>query len=113
MARPEVGLEPHLVPGAGFLPQGVAAGAQAVADVVVHEARLDGVEVHQGHGLAGVGVHHDVVHLRVAVDHPGLELSLFFGVLQDRGQTPRAATNFEPYATSGEAGAVLPALTSS
>ena len=84
----QVGLEPHLFPGPGFLPQGVAAGAQAVADVVMHEARLDGVEVHQGHGLAGVGVQHDVVDLGVAVRRSQLELPLGPGMLQNRGQSP-------------------------
>jgi len=51
-----------------FLPQSVATGTQAIANVVMHQPRFNGVEIHQGNGFAGVGIHHQVVHLGIAMD---------------------------------------------
>src|SRR5208282_2761867 len=81
----EFGLEAHRLPRLDLLSQGIAARTQAVADVIMDQAGLDGVQVHQGDGLSAGPVHHDVVDLGIAVDRAELEPSLRPGRLQDLG----------------------------
>jgi len=66
----EVGIETNRFPPGGFFSQGIAAGPEAVADVIVHQPRLDGIQVDEAHGPASGGIHQDIAHLGVAVYGP-------------------------------------------
>jgi hypothetical protein len=54
----------------------------------VHQTGLDGVQVDEADGAAGGCVHHDVIHLGIAVDGAHLELPLLSGVFQNRSPGP-------------------------
>ena len=76
----------HRAPVGRFFAEAVAAGAQAVADVVVHQARLDRVEIHQGNRLAGGEIKHDVIELGITVNRPQLQPTGRLGVLEHEGE---------------------------
>ena len=58
----------NLLPLVGFFSQGIAARAEAVANVVVNQSGLDCVQVNNAHGLTSCTIHHYVVDLWVAVN---------------------------------------------
>ena len=68
-------VEAHRMELVGFFAGGVAAGAQAIADVVVDQSRLDGVEIDQSDGMPAGFIDHHVVDLGIAVDRALLQLS--------------------------------------
>ncbi len=80
----QIRFEAHRLPVLGFFAQRIAARPQAVADIIMHQAGLDGVQVHHADGLPGGGVHHDVVDLGIAVNRAEPEPPLRPGLLQDR-----------------------------
>ena len=79
----EVGVEEDVGDFGGVLSGGVAAGAEAVAEVVVDESGLDGVQVDDAGALAGGVVDHDVGGLGVAVDGAQEEFAALLGVFED------------------------------
>ena len=54
----------------------IAAGAEAVAEVVMEQAGFDGVQVDEADRLAGVAGKEEVARLGVAVDRAGEQFSL-------------------------------------
>ena len=64
----KVEVEVDLLGVPGLFSQRVAAGSEAIADIVVNQSGLDRIQVDDADGLAGLGVDHDIVDLRISVN---------------------------------------------
>ena len=66
----EVEIKVHCLDLIGFFSEWIATGAQTVADVVMHQTGLHGVQVDQGNGLTAAAIEQHVVDLGIAVNGP-------------------------------------------